>query len=270
MQYIHRYKQKNRYRKIQKESINAGLDKIKTFEEGENFSCDHKKHLNVKRRLVQSDAVYAAMIYNLDYNIGRVLDALQNTGQVDNTVIFFTSDNGGLATAEGSPTCNAPLSEGKGWMYEGGVREPLIVKWPGVIDMGSICNAPVTSPDFYSTILEMTGLSLLPEQHQDGESIMPLLTQKGKLEREAICWHYSHYGNQGGTQGSSVRMGDFKLIEFFEDRRLELYNLKKDIKEEYNLKEELPDIADRIQKMLNEWRKSVGALIPEVNPDYQE
>ena len=116
------------------------------------------------------------MIENLDENIGRLLDALEDAGQAENTIVVFTSDNGGLATAEGSPTCNAPLAEGKGWMYEGGTREPLLVRWPGVIAPGStLRRVPVTSPDFYPTMLELAGLPLVPEQHVDGVSLVPLL-----------------------------------------------------------------------------------------------
>lgn len=255
--------------KFREKAKALGLDKVKTFEEGEPFPTENKKHLKVKRRLIQSDPAYAAMIYNLDENIGRLLKALEETGQADNTAIIFTSDNGGLATAEGSPTCNAPLNEGKGWMYEGGVREPLIVKWPGVTRPGSVCSEAVTSPDFYPTILEMAGLPLLPEQHEDGVSFVPLLKGEQHLNREAIYWHYPHYGNQGGTPGSSIRMGDYKLIEFFEDGRIELYNLRQDIHEAYDLSQEEPELVQKMHKMLIEWRERVEARIPEPNPDFK-
>jgi len=245
-----------------------GLDKQETFEEDGCFPCEHKRHLRIVRRLIQSDPAYAGMIENLDENTGRLLAALDEAGISENTVVVFTSDNGGLATAEGSPTCNAPLAEGKGWMYEGGTREPLIVKWPGVTDPGSICDVPVTSPDFYPTFLEMGGLDPIPEQHVDGESIVPLLKKNGSLRRSAIFWHYPHYGNQGGTPGSSVRCGDYKLIEFFEDGRLELYNLRTDAGEKHNLASDDPDRARELKAMLAEWRVRVEARIPEQNPDY--
>ncbi|MEK3885037.1 sulfatase [Paenibacillus sp. PL2-23] len=246
-----------------------GLDQLSAIEEGELFPCEHKKHLRVQRRVIQSDPVYAAMIDNLDWNIGRLLQALEETGQAENTVIIFTSDNGGLATAESSPTCNAPLQEGKGWMYEGGVREPLIVKWPGTIKPGSVCEVPVTSPDFYPTLLEIAGLPLLPEQHSDGISFVPLLKGQDSLEREAIYWHYPHYGNQGGTPGSSIRMGNDKLIEFFEDGRVELYNLLADLGEEHDIAKERPDLAEKLQKKLSQWREQVEAKIPVPNPEYR-
>ncbi len=246
-----------------------GLDKVKTFEEGEFFPCEHKKDMHIKRRLLQSDPVYAAMIQSLDENIGRVLQAIEETGQADNTIVIFISDNGGLATAEGSPTCNAPLAEGKGWMYEGGTREPLIVTWPGVTQPGAVCDVPVTSPDFYPTLLDMAGLPPLPEQHTDGVSFASLIKGASHLDREAIYWHYPHYGNQGGTPGSSIRMGDYKLIEFFEDGRLELYNLRDDVSEDHDLAKRDPDRVRTMQRMLADWRTRVGAIAPKPNPDYK-
>ncbi len=245
-----------------------GLDKQKTFEEDGFFPCEHKKDQRIVRRLIQSDPAYAGMIENLDYNIGRVLKALDDCGKMENTVIFFTSDNGGLSTAEGSPTCNFPLSEGKGWMYEGGVREPLIIKWQDVIEPDSICDVPITSTDFYPTILEMAGLSLMHEQHCDGVSFLPVLTGSGKIEREAIFWHYPHYGNQGGTPSASVRSGNYKLIEFFEDEHLELYDLNEDISEKNNIANDCPNVTKMLKEMLKEWQNQVSAKIPERNPNY--
>ena len=255
--------------KYRDKASGMGLDKLKTFEEGDFFPCEHKKTRRIKRRLLQSDPVYAAMIESLDWNIGRLLKAVDEAGQTENTVVVFTSDNGGLATAEGSPTCNAPLSDGKGWMYEGGTREPLIIKWPEVIQPGSRCDVPVTSPDFYPTMLEMAGLELIPEQHCDGESFLPVLKGADSLEREAIFWHYPHYGNQGGTPGCSVRAGDYKLIEFFEDGRIELYNLREDVSEEYNRVDDEPLVAKDLKAMLDHWKEDVNAIIPEPNPDYE-
>jgi len=151
---------------------------------------------------------------------------------------------------------------------QGGTREPLFVRWPGVVAPGAECDIPVTSPDFYPTLLEAAGLESMPQQHVDGVSLMPLLTGKGVAKREAIFWHYPHYGNQGGTPGSSVRMGDYKLIEFFEDGRLELYNLRDDIGEEHNLAETDPERARRMHRVLDGWRRSIEAKIPQPNPDW--
>ncbi len=254
--------------KYERKARRVGLDRIQTFEEGDYFPAEHMKNQRIQRRRVQSDPCYAAMIENLDSNIGRLLDALEETGQADHTTIVFTSDNGGLSTAEGSPTCNAPLNEGKGWMYEGGVREPLIVKWPGVTKPGTVCSVPVTSPDFYPTFLEMAGIPPLPGQHMDGTSITPLLNGAESLDREAIYWHYPHYGNHGGTPGSSIRMGDYKLIEFFEDGHLELYQLREDLEEQHNLAASHPEIAAELQSNLHGWRERIEANMPVTNPDY--
>ncbi len=254
---IERYEEKAR---------SLGLDQITAFEEGELFPCEHKKELRIIRRLIQSDPAYAAMIHCLDDNIGRLLACLEETGVADNTIVIFTSDNGGLATAEGSPTCNSPLAEGKGWMYEGGTREPLIVKGPAVRESGTICSAPVTSPDFYPTMLEIAGLE--PPQHSDGISIVPLLSGERELKREAIYWHYPHYGNQGGTPGASIRMGDHKLISFFEDRHVELYNVGEDLGEKNNLANDMPALAQDLKKRLVDWQQRVEAKIPQPNPEH--
>ncbi|MEZ4679103.1 MAG: sulfatase-like hydrolase/transferase [Caldilineaceae bacterium] len=159
-----------------------------TFAEGDFYPTEHKKHLRIKRRLLQSDPVYAAMVENLDWNIGRLLTAVDEAGFADNTVVIFTSDNGGLATAEGSPTCNAPLAEGKGWMYEGGTREPLLIRWPGVTAPGSTCDVPVTSPDFFPTLAEIASLPPTPELALEGVSIVPLLAGGVQLDR---AWRFS-------------------------------------------------------------------------------
>ena len=246
-----------------------GLDQVEAFQEGDFFPCQHKKDRRILRRLIQSDPTYAAMVEHVDENIGRLLQAVEEMGQAGNTIVLFTSDNGGLATSEGSPTSNRPLAEGKGWMYEGGTREPLIVKWPGVVAPGSRCTVPVTSTDFYPTMLHMAGLDLLPQQHVDGVSLLPLLTGQGTLEREAIFWHYPHYGNQGGTPGSAVRMGDYKLIEFFEKGSVELYHLREDIGEDNNLAEALPGLAQKLKQMLAEWQRAVEAKIPQPNPEWE-
>jgi arylsulfatase A-like enzyme len=247
-----------------------GLDTVPALVEGERFPTEHKQKLRVQRRVVQSDPVYAAMVANLDWNIGRLLRALEETGKADNTIVIFTSDNGGLATSEGSPTCNAPLSEGKGWMYEGGTREPFLVRWPGTVAPASLCRAPITSPDLYPTLLEAAGLPLRPDQHVDGVSFLPALRGAPDFDRGPLFWHYPHYGNQGGTPGSSVRMGDWKLIEFFEDGRLELYNLRDDVSEKRNLAAEKPAVVRQLHQRLKAWRAGVNGRIPERNPDWRK
>jgi arylsulfatase A-like enzyme len=246
----------------------AGLDRSSPFVEGEHFPCEHKKHQRVIRRMFQSNPAYAAMVRNLDENIGRLLRVLDEEAIADNTIVIFTSDNGGLATSEGSPTCNAPLAEGKGWMYEGGTREPLLVRWPGVVPADAVCAVPVTSTDFYPTLLEAANLPLIPHQHVDGVSILPLLRGQAAPGREAIFWHYPHYSNQGGTPGCSVRSGDYKLIEFFEDHSVELYNLREDVGEDNDLSRDLPEVTDRLRTMLREWLVRVDAKIPQPNPAF--
>jgi arylsulfatase A-like enzyme len=255
--------------KYKKKAAALGLDKIQPFEVGEFFPCEHKRDKRVQRRKIQSDPVYAAMVQNLDENIGRLLQALDAEGVLDETVIVFTSDNGGLSSTEGSPTTNRPLAEGKGWVYEGGTREPLVVVWPGVTAPDSVCGVPVTTPDFYPTLLEMAGLPLIPEQHVDGVSIAPLLRGAENLDREAIFWHFPHYSNNGGTPGCSVRSGDYKLIEFFEDNRLELYNLRRDIGEAHDLAPDMPEKAAELRKMLHAWLDRVHAIIPQPDPEWK-
>jgi len=247
-----------------------GLDQKPALEEGELFPMIHKRDERVVRRLFQSDPVYAAMVENLDTNIGRVLEALDSAGIAENTLVVFTSDNGGLSTSEGSPTCNAPLHEGKGWMYEGGTREPLIARWPGRIEADSKCETPVISTDFFPTFLEAAGQPLRPELHVDGVSLMPLLTETGNLDREALYWHYPHYGNQGDTPGCSIRAGDWKLIEYFEDGRLELYNLREDIGESTNRAAADSETTRRLKAMLDDWKESIEAVIPKPNPNWVE
>ena len=246
-----------------------GLDREPAIIEGEAFPTDPQGRRRIQRRVVQSHPVYAAMMENLDTNIGRLLQAVRERGDEARTLVIFTSDNGGLATAEGSPTSNLPLAEGKGWMYEGGVREPLIVRWPEFVAAGTACDRPVTSPDVYPTLLEAAGLPLRPEQHVDGLSFLPLLQGAPGHERGPLFWHYPHYGNQGGTPGSSVRRGDWKLIEFFEDGRLELYNLRDDPGERCNRAASEPALAGELHGVLSAWRLRVEARIPQRNPDWR-
>ena len=256
--------------RFREKAARTGLDAIEPFEEGEHFPCEHKRERRVTRRKLQSDPVYAAMIWSLDENIGRLLAAVEQAGKAEDTVVIFTSDNGGLATAEGSPTCNSPLSEGKGWMYEGGTREPLLVSGPGVAQPGTTCDVPVTTPDFYPTLLELAGLDPIPGQHCDGVSLVPLLGGATELDREAIYWHYPHYGNQGGTPGCSMRAGRHKLIEFFEDNRLELYDLEADPGENTNLAPDQPQLAKELHARLVAWREEVSAKLPVPNPEWRE
>ncbi len=222
-------------------------------------------------RASQNLPAYAAMIESMDTNIGRVIDHLKTTGQWDNTLVVFTSDNGGLATdvhGGGGATCNAPLAVGKGWMYEGGTRVSTIVRYPGVTAPGSRCAEPITSPDFYPTLLEAVGATLDPAQHADGVSLMPLLRGEGRLRRDAIFWHFPHYSNCGGRPGCSVRMGDWKLIQFYEDGHLELYNLREDLSEAHDRSEQESARRDMMLARLEAWKEQLCARLPKPNTDW--
>lgn len=208
---------------------------------------------------------YAGMVEHLDDCVGVLLDKLDELGLAENTVVFFISDNGGY----GKYTSNLPLKGQKSEPTEGGIRVPMTVRWPGVVKPGSVCGEPVITMDFYPTFLEIAGLPAKPEQHKDGVSLVPLL-KGGSIEREAIYWHYPHYNNMEYAQPNSViRMGDYKLIEWLEDGRLELYDLREDIGEQNNLADKKPDKARTMHQMLKDWRKSVGAQMPTPNPDYK-
>ena len=220
-------------------------------------------------RKKQDHPIYGSMMESLDQNVGRLMNHLKSLGLEENTVVFFMSDNGGLATSEGSPTSNLPLRAGKGWLYEGGIREPMLVKWPGSPTVGSVCDYPVTSTDFYPTILEMAGLPPKPQQHLDGVSMVPLLTGEENLDREAIFWHYPHYSNQGGRPGGVIRSGDYKLIEFYEEGKRELYNLANDPGENDNLANQFPALVDSLGTQLQQWLKDTDADMPVSNPDFE-
>lgn len=215
----------------------------------------------------QHDPVYAAMIASLDENVGRILRKLDDLNLAERTVVILMSDNGGVehqGKQQQIITSNAPLRAGKGHVYEGGIREPMMIRWPGVTRAGTVFDVPVSSVDFFPTILEMA--SVQPRK-VDGISLVPLL-KGGTLRREAIYWHYPHYSDQGGYPAGAVRAGDYKLIEFYEDGRLELYNLAKDIRESGDLSKSDPKRTARLHQMLKNWRKSVGAVMPRPNPNY--
>jgi len=219
----------------------------------------------------QNNPTYGGMVECVDNSVGRVMAALDDLGLAERTIFVFLSDNGGLSMKEGAKTpatSNLPLRAGKGHVYEGGVREPWIIRWPGVVRPGSTCSVPVSSVDFYPTFLEIAGVGGDPAHVVDGEGIVPLLKQAGGLKREAIFWHYPHYSNQGGLPAGAVRQGDFKLIEFYEDNHVELYNLRDDIGEQRNLAGQMPDKAAALRDRLHEWLKAVGAQMPERNPNY--
>ena len=223
----------------------------------------------------QNHPVYAAMVESLDDAVGRVLKKLDDLKLSENTIVIFTSDNGGLATLEGmpfAPTINSPLREGKGYLYEGGIRVPFILKWPGHVKPAMI-GAVGSSIDVYSTLLDLANVHL-PNNEQppplDGVSLKPVLNG-GKVERkdDAIYWHYPHYANQGSKPGGAIRAGDFKLIEYYETGRRELFDIKNDAGENRNLILDKKSVADNLAARLDAWRKSVGAKMPMPNPAYK-
>lgn len=221
-----------------------------------------------KVRLVQNHPTYAGMIEAMDDAVGMVLAKLDELGLSEDTVVIFTSDNGGLATAEGSPTSNLPLRAGKGWLYEGGIRVPTIVRWPGVVAPSSTCETPIVSMDYYPTLLEAVGQTPVSEDHLDGVSFVPLL-RGGSLDSRALYWDYPHYSNQGGPPASAVHDGRWKLIRWHEDGAVELYDLEADPSETNNLVEQHAGVAKRLEKSLAEWRREVGAKSPTANPNYR-
>ena len=176
----------------------------------------------------------------------------------DRTLIVFTSDNGGLSTVEGSPTSNAPLRAGKGWLYEGGIRVPLIVKGPQIDRPGRISEVPVVTTDLAATMLDLAGIPDTARKELDGVSFLPLLMGRGDPDRDAIYWHYPHYGNQGGSPGGAIHLGDWKLIEFYEDNRIELYNLEPDPGEQHDLAASEYGRAAEMRQRLHAWRGAGG------------
>jgi len=212
----------------------------------------------------QKNPTYAAMVHSVDDAVGRIMAALEGCGVAENTLVIFTSDNGGLL----GPTNNAPLRSGKGYPYEGGIREPLIVRWPRVVKAGTTCDVPVTSVDYFPTVCEAAGAGLPKDRPIDGESIMPLLKQTGSLERDAIFWHFPHYRG-GVVPYSIIRAGDWKLIKRYDAKTYELFNLKDDLSETTDLADREADVVKRLDARLVAHLKAANAKMPKPNPDYQ-
>ena len=229
---------------------------------------------SIRPDMLHTNATYAAMIHSVDDSVNRILTTLKECGIANNTYIFFTGDNGGLSHIRGvrtGITDNSPLRLGKGSAYEGGVRVPFIVKGPDINKINKECHVPIITVDYFPTILELAEIKGSPEHKKeiDGESLVPLFKDpRASLTREAIYWHYPHYHPGGATPYSAVRKGFFKLIEFFEDGKLELYDLKNDIGETRDLSEDMPDTVTELYNMLKNWRKQVQAQLPIPNPDY--
>ncbi len=219
-------------------------------------------------RQVQNHPVYAGMMESMDDAVGIVLDALDRLNISEETIVVFTSDNGGLSTSEGSPTSNLPLRAGKGWLYEGGIRVPTFMRWPKKITEGSTLDEPVSSIDFYKSLLSMSEVT--DTFFHDGIDISAAVTTQRPLPDRDLFWHYPHYGNQGGSPGSAIRSGTYKLIHFYEDDRVELYNLADDIGEKNDLSNSHTDKKEELLEKLESWRESVGARAPSPNPNAVE
>ncbi len=221
-------------------------------------------------RARQDNPAYASMIAAVDQSVGDILAKLDELQLEDNTVVCFFSDNGGLCTLKRpGPTSNLPLRSGKGWLYEGGVRSPMIVRAPGVSKAGAVSETPVVSTDFFPTMLELAGLPLQPKLHADGQSIVALLDGEGEQPERALYWHYPHYHGSTWTPGASIREGDWKLIEFYEYDEIELYNLAKDPGEQNDLSESHPAKTAQLREKLHAWQKEMNAKMPQPNPQYQ-
>ena len=225
------------------------------------------------------DPTYAAMIASVDESVGRIMETLDKLGLAENTLVIYSSDNGGVGGYEraglqkGGVTDNAPLKGGKGMLYEGGVRVPYIFRWKGKIDPGQTNDTPILGVDLYPSLVELAAAELPAAYKLDGVSYVPLLTGEQKaLERDAIMWHFPGYLGAGADQWrttpvSSVRAGDWKLLEFLEDGRQELYNLKDDIGEEHNLAAENPEKVKELHETILAWRDEVGAKMPTKNTE---
>jgi arylsulfatase A-like enzyme len=217
-----------------------------------------------KPKTNQKNATYAAMVHSVDEAVGKVMKTLDELKLADDTLVIFTSDNGGLL----GPTHNAPLRAGKGYPYEGGIRVPLIVRWPRAVKAGPVSDVPVTSVDYLPTVLEAAGRELPAGREIDGVSLMPVLTGKGTLEREAIYWHFPHYRGRIMPY-SIIRAGDWKLIRRYDGKPFELFNLKDDLSETTDLAEKMPDRVKALDAKLTAWLGHVGAKMPKPNPGYK-
>lgn len=221
-------------------------------------------------RARQDNPDYASMVAAVDDSIGEILASLSDLGLDENTVVIFFSDNGGLTTLAGriAPTSNLPLRSSKGWLYEGGIREPMIVRAPGITKPATVSDTPVVSMDFFPTMLDLAGLPRRGDLHADGESLLPILRGEQTSQTDPIVWHYPHYHGSTWTPGAAIRDGDWKLIEFYEFDEVELYNLRDDIGEQTNLASAHPAKTAELQRKLRDWQSVMNARMPEPNPAY--
>lgn len=233
-----------------------GINEVPHEKEGEGWT-----------KLVQENAAFASMVASMDENVGRVLHTLKEQGLDKNTWVIFTSDNGGLSTLtrKNAPTNNGPLRAGKGWCYEGGIRVPLIIAGPNILDPGRIENQTAISMDYFTTILNLAGIE---HENNDGENLLPILTEGKQIDRDELFWHYPHYHGSAWKPGSALRKGDWKLVVHYENNRTELFNLANDPGETINIAEDNLEKVAELKKILDEKLVDSNAKFPEVNPDY--
>jgi arylsulfatase A-like enzyme len=269
IQFIESHKEKPFFLYLSHYAVHTPLQAPEDLIEKYKKKPDHSGKIN---------PVHAAMLECVDTGIGKIIRELKELQLDDNTVIFFFSDNGGVTWI----TSMAPLRGGKGMLYEGGIRVPMFVYWPGKIRPGTRCDVPVAGIDFLPTFLELAGIPITDFRSFDGISILPLLQGQQELNREALFWHFPAYleARNNLPEGARdpyfrtrpaavIRMGNWKLIEYFEEGDLELYNLKDDLSEKYNMAQQYPDITKNLLNVMQQWRKLTGAPVPsEKNPDY--
>lgn len=246
---------REKWEKYRQKAVNAGIA-------ASGFKMGHFLPI----RQVQDNPVYAGLVEAMDDAVGLVLDALKELGLEENTVVIFTSDNGGVVAGDAYATSNLPLRAGKGYQYEGGIREPYFIKIPWMKG-GNVCGTPVTGTDFYPTILELAGARLKPDEHIDGVSLVPLLNGE-QIAPRSLIWHYPHYGNQGGEPSSMIRKGDWKLIHYYEDGHRELFNLHHDPGEQSDLSAKEPERVKKLGNELFAYLKETGARFPVPDPLY--
>lgn len=254
--------------------IQANKQYVERFKNRNLSEPDYREEGRGVTTLKQHNADYASMVYALDKNIGKLVTKLKERGLYDNTTLIFTSDNGGLSTVLNTgkrkgPTSIEPLRAGKGWLYEGGIRVPLLIKPSHYAAKDKVINEPVVSHDFFPTMLSMADIEIDATIEIDGVDLSPILVNNGPIERKEIFWHYPHYHGSGWAPGAAIRQGDWKLIEFYDSETVELYNLKDDISETNDLSLKEPEKVIALQNRLHNLQKSVNAKYPSSNPEYK-
>ena len=219
-------------------------------------------------RQTQDNPIYGGLVESMDDAVGRVLRGLKELNLDQNTIVVFTSDNGGVASGDSFSTSNLPLKGGKGYQWEGGIREPYFICIPGQKNKSNKSDYPVTGADFYPTLLDYADIDLLYNQHRDGISLKPIIEEGQTPEPRPLYWHYPHYGNQGGDPSSIIRKGDWKLIHYYEDNSNEVYNLKTDPYEQHDLAQSNSEITSNLLNDLMKWLESVDAKFPETDTKF--